>query len=392
MNLIAIYMAVFPKYAGFISGGEKHFLEVAREWVKNGHNLMVITTTAGKKVLRENKLNNIEVLLIRSPLENFFYRSKLGLALIYFIRMISGFLTLLNYKNFNKKVDVVYGVSHYFVDVILTIFLAKRLRSESFIYLHHLEPRFLSRKKYHTFTSSILSSLNTLLTISLLKSKIDLVFVFPFVKKILLKEGFSTQKLGLLENAIDIDKINKIPQGEIKYDVCYMGRLAPLKGILDIIDVAKILIEDYPDIRIGIGGGDGEEFKTMIRQKIFKEKLNDNIFLLGTMREEEKYRFLKSSKVFIYPSYEEGWAISVMEAMASGLPVVAYNLLAYEVFENAIIKVELRHKLALTEKIKEVLKNEHLRNSLIQKGLKITKQFNWREIAEKELRCLSLFV
>ena len=41
---------------------------------------------------------------------------------------------------------------------------------------------------------------------------------------------------------------------------------------------------------------------------------------------------MKSSKLFIFPSYEEGWGISITEAMACGLAVVCYDLKAYDVF------------------------------------------------------------
>jgi glycosyltransferase involved in cell wall biosynthesis len=54
--------------------------------------------------------------------------------------------------------------------------------------------------------------------------------------------------------------------------------------------------------------------------------LSENVTFSGLVSEEEKFRLLKSSRVFVMPSRYESWGIVVGEAIVSGIPVVAYRL------------------------------------------------------------------
>jgi len=55
-----------------------------------------------------------------------------------------------------------------------------------------------------------------------------------------------------------------------------------------------------------------------------------------------EFQVLKSSKIFILPSYNESWALVVCEAMACGLPVVAYDLPVFEeVYKKGMILIPI---------------------------------------------------
>lgn len=115
-----------------------------------------------------------------------------------------------------------------------------------------------------------------------------------------------------------------------------------------------------------------------------------NITMPGLLPEEEKIAVLKASKVFVFPSYEEGFGIAILEAMACGLPVVAYDLPAYKVFGNdCIIKVPVGNKKAFSEVIKEFLLNERLRLEAGNVSKKIASRFNWDKIVGNELKVIS---
>lgn len=59
---------------------------------------------------------------------------------------------------------------------------------------------------------------------------------------------------------------------------------------------------------------------------IAEDRLEHNILIYGRCSDVKLYSLLKSSKVFIFPSFFEGWGIVVAEALACGLPVVAYDI------------------------------------------------------------------
>lgn len=60
--------------------------------------------------------------------------------------------------------------------------------------------------------------------------------------------------------------------------------------------------------------------------------MDNHITMLESVPDDYLYSLLKSSKVFVFPSHEEGWGIAVCEAMAAGLPIVAYDLAPFREF------------------------------------------------------------
>jgi glycosyltransferase involved in cell wall biosynthesis len=108
------------------------------------------------------------------------------------------------------------------------------------------------------------------------------------------------------------------------------------------------------------------------------------VHFLGRVEEARKYDILRSSECFIFPSYEEGWAIVITEAMAAGLPVIAYDLPAYKPFGNAIITVPLGDKAAFSKSVLAVLHDDTLRADLRRKGFRLLERFDWERIAEDE--------
>ncbi|EQD71146.1 glycosyl transferase group 1, partial [mine drainage metagenome] len=79
-------------------------------------------------------------------------------------------------------------------------------------------------------------------------------------------------------------------------------------------------------------GGDFESdsIERRFRSAVAKEGLTGAITLFGHLSEEAKQDLLSASKLFVFPSYEEGWSLAVMEAAAYGCVPVVYDLPAYD--------------------------------------------------------------
>ena len=120
----------------------------------------------------------------------------------------------------------------------------------------------------------------------------------------------------------------------------------------------------------------------MIREK----GLDENIYLTGYLSEEQKISMMKSSKLFIFPSIEEGWGIAVSEAMACGLAVVCYDLEAYQVFGDGIIKVPLRNTETMATAVHDLLMDENKQQDAGLRAKKAARKFNWDSIAGNELQ------
>jgi glycosyltransferase involved in cell wall biosynthesis len=188
------------------------------------------------------------------------------------------------------------------------------------------------------------------LSFGLIKKRADKIMVLnELTKAELIKMGFNENRIEVMDVTVDVGHIQSIKQDEKKFSACFMGRLSPSKGIFDL---PKIW-EGMPGDLLVIGGGG---FKEDV-EKWKKSCQGKNIVWVGPQYGDSKYRFMKSSKVFIFPSYEEGLSLTIMEALACDLPVIAWDLPVYKtVFQDRIITVPIGNIEMFRRKIREALK------------------------------------
>jgi len=105
-----------------------------------------------------------------------------------------------------------------------------------------------------------------------------------------------------------LDEYKKI-RSEIKI-ISFVGHVQRSKGILEIIQVAKQL----PEITFKIAGPVSEDINNI--------KIPDNLIFLGLLSKQDVKKLLLESDVFLFPSYTEGFANALLEAMAMGLPII----------------------------------------------------------------------
>ena len=99
-----------------------------------------------------------------------------------------------------------------------------------------------------------------------------------------------------------------------------VGTLGHRKGIFDTIKAAKTLMADWPQLQfVFVGGGEVDYF----RQLVIDEGVGDHFIIAGPVDDAEKIHWLQTSDVFNLPSYSEGQPIAILEAMATGLPVIS---------------------------------------------------------------------
>ena len=107
-----------------------------------------------------------------------------------------------------------------------------------------------------------------------------------------------------------------------KYDICCTARISKQKNPLRFLNVIKELNKDFPNISaIWIGDGPIQE---MFIQQIKKQKLEENIKLLGY--QENPYKYMKQSKIFLLTSDWEGYGLAAFEALTLGLPTIVSNV------------------------------------------------------------------
>lgn len=131
--------------------------------------------------------------------------------------------------------------------------------------------------------------------------------------------------LEVVENAVDARSFGATDPGAAAPGVLFVGTLARRKGLLDLLAAARLLqargVVDWRLEIVGAGNEAGDREAETVRRAFRDAGLDDA--LLGPLGGTDIRARLRSSSIYTLPSHSEGQPIGILEAMASGLPVVA---------------------------------------------------------------------
>lgn len=130
------------------------------------------------------------------------------------------------------------------------------------------------------------------------------------------------ENLAVVNNSIEADFFHLPIDKSIKNPtLVYTGRLEKEKNLMFLITIAVELKKVIPNFRLLILG-DGA-LRNILSRKIAQTKLQNNVSLLGSIDRNHLHTIYESAHIFITPSLTEVMPLSIIEAMASGLPVLA---------------------------------------------------------------------
>lgn len=205
---------------------------------------------------------------------------------------------------------------------------------------------------------------------------IDAYFVLTHFQREKVKQWLPQEKLWLKPNPIDWSESYA---DTAKQDFLYVGRLEAAKGIMELLCVWETLPEDKI-LRV-IGRGEDDALLHRYQRK--------NIQFLGKLPHEKTLDYIKKSKYFIHPSLTyETFGLTVVEALAQGTPVIAFDIGPRKEFVQSKVNGWLCDKFSLKQTIieaehyhdyAELSKNAH--NSVKQFSLEtvIDQQIKWYE-------------
>ncbi len=165
--------------------------------------------------------------------------------------------------------------------------------------------------------------------------------------------------------------------------VLFVGRLEEVKGVEYLIDAMQ-----FVDARLVVVGSGSLEHSLKQRAEVYGDKIE----FIGAKTHAQLKEIYASADVFVMSSVttskgaKEGFGLVMLEAMASGIPVVAFasggitQLIKHE--ENGLL-CEERDIETLALNINRVLNEDELRSRLILNGNVTVKEYDYREIAKK---------
>lgn len=195
------------------------------------------------------------------------------------------------------------------------------------------------------------------------------VTVTDFIRNLLLLYGIPPKKVITLRNFVDTDKFSPRPPQPLqpsdrKIVVGFVGRLIKRKGWEDLIVLAGILKNREIIFKvIGIG-----EDAALFQQSI-REKRLGGVFLIEGPTSNVPI-ILQSVDILVMPSSLESSGLVHLEAQASGIPVIAYDIPGVNEMiskENSIL-VPLGQVDLMAKRILEIIQSQNFYNHLIKKG------------------------
>ena len=190
-------------------------------------------------------------------------------------------------------------------------------------------------------------------------------------------------------NAIDtsVFKPGKRSSDERQTDqtvrLLFVGAIGKLKGEKDLIEALAILRDRYSDIKVSFLGYGAENLKSYCEQL----KVHHFIEFLGAVSMTERIGFFQKADIFVLPTYAEAMPMSVIEAMAAGLPVISTTVGGIpELIENGVdgLLYAPGDVNALAEKISFLLDNKNIRIEIGKKArVKANEQMDFGQYADK---------
>jgi colanic acid/amylovoran biosynthesis glycosyltransferase len=158
----------------------------------------------------------------------------------------------------------------------------------------------------------------------------------------------------------------------------YTGRLAVVKGLPILLQALAQLKRSYPDVLLTVVG-DGSD-RPSLEQMTRDLGLAENVDFVGYKSQTEVRQYMQKTDVFVLPSFAEGVPVSLMEAMAAGVPVVTTQIAGIsELVENGVsgYLVPAGDPVSLAEKVGLLLQDENLRSRFGTAGrAKVEQEFD----------------
>lgn len=388
-----LFFAIAPTGTG-ISGSDRIFIELAREWSKNTP-IEIHTTKEGVEMCSRQNLSGKYLTIKKAEKKSL--PSKFFLKYVYkiFLGLKLGFsLPITDHKS---QTTFLYSSSDFWMDVFPCVMLKIRHPKLKWIatwYMTAPNPLkgFSEANRKETYKiSAFLYWFSQLPIMPFINLFADYVIVNNEDERKRFPKFNKKEKIFVMIGAVRLDEIKKYQQSIIKhkrfpkaYDAVFQGRFHPQKGVVELIDIWRKVVDKIPSAKLAMIG-DGP-LMDAVRSRITKYQLQKNIKLFGYVFDgNEKYKIFTQSKLVVHPAFYDSGGMASAEAMAFGLPAVGFNLKAYEsYYPKGMVKVQKGNTIKFAEKIIQLILDNNKRDKIGIEALDmIHRNWSWGKRAKQ---------
>lgn len=199
--------------------------------------------------------------------------------------------------------------------------------------------------------------------------------------------GYSPDKLKTNVSEAELRQVHKLTRPYILYN----SRIEhPLKNHLNLIRAFELLQEEIRDqydlVLTGINGNGSDVVMDYVKSSPAKK----NIKFMGYVDNRYMAAFYKYAVLYVFPSLYEGFGIPLLEAMASGIPVICSNRSSLpEIGGDAVMTFDPEMSADIALKMLMVLINADLQKKMVNNSLERVKLYSWQRHVEHILDLFS---
>lgn len=392
----SIHIIALGALGGGLSGGDRIFIEFARHWSKKFF-VNVYVWEEGLQMCKREKLKdiNLKIKLIKVGM-----LVKLGFIITYMYRIYLGLRLGLSLK-VNKQ-DFIYSASEFWMDSLPAFLLKIRYPNCKWVaawYQTAPNPMkgYAEGKRRKTYKlSSLLYWLIQGFSKPIISTYSDYILVNNELEKKNFPHHLQRRKVFVVKGAVKVEAIleylssHKLTQ-EKKFLAVFQGRFHPQKGVVELIDIWKLVTQKIPKAKLAMIG-DGPLVKE-VKMQINKLNLEEDVKLYGFLHDgEKKYSIFQNSEVVVHPSFYDSGGMAALEAMVFGLPSIGFNLRSFRsYYPKGMLKVPKGNLKAFSEAIIRLYFHRDLYLKLGNEAKEtILKDFSWSKRANEILECLGI--
>ncbi len=374
-------------YPASIGGPEVYIYYLSRELASQNNELHIFTRVENRNDLNKLKHISEEIPNVQIyPLVMKYNISNL-LNLPVFLRQFKQITQM--FKKTVKKLDVIhYNAPPVDIAFIFALFAKRHSKIQTY-FLHH----------------GLFAEMGDILSNYGMPAQFEIVFqnLFRFLAKmkfftrvivpnnyalnLAIKNGVSKAQTCRIRVGVDISRFQKADPFNLKGKpkILFVGRLAKIKGIDVLLKAFNKLLPKYPEsILYILGKGEYRHYLERLAQKLDIEK---SVNFLGFVSDDDLPRYLKSCDIFVVSSFRENQPITILEAMASQIPVIATNIEGIDEIikheENGLL-VPKNDIESLAIEIIRLLEDRQLFDALTKNGFTtVEKNHSYKHIGSK---------
>ncbi|SHH51525.1 glycosyltransferase family 4 protein [Clostridium grantii] len=173
----------------------------------------------------------------------------------------------------------------------------------------------------------------------------------------------------------------------IDYDyLLYVGGFSPRKNILGLINSFSTYINKAScNLKLVIVGRKGKSYE-IYKKRAEELGIANKVIFTGFIPVEDMPIFYNGCKIFLYPSFYEGFGLPPLEAMSCGAPIIASNVTSIpEILGDSAYYIDPYNIDELSLAIERVMMDVDLREKMIFNGFIKSNEYTWKKTAQSTL-------